>query len=113
MRTGKDYSEGLRDGRTVFVYGEAVEDIPSHPAFAGVVETVASLYDISADPANGMTHTSPVTGNLANKAFMIPRTREDLAARRAAIEQWADVSKGFLGRSPDHVASFFAGFSSG
>ena len=113
MRTGKEYVEGLRDNRTVYVYGEAVQDLPSHPAFAGVVETAASLYDMSADPASDMTYTAPETGNAANKAFMIPRSREDLAARRAAIDKWAGVSKGFLGRSPDHVAGFFAGFASG
>ena len=113
MRTGKEYTEGLRDGRTVYVYGERVDDVPSHPAFTGVVETVASLYDMSSDPSSDMTYTSPETGNLANAAFMIPRSREDLATRRAAIEKWAAVSKGFLGRSPDHVASFFAGFASG
>jgi len=42
---------------------------------------------------------------------MVPRTREDLVARRKAIKYWADASFGFLGRSPDHVASFFAGFA--
>jgi 4-hydroxyphenylacetate 3-monooxygenase len=113
MRTGKEYIEGLRDGRTVYVYGDVVSDVPSHRAFAGVVETAASLYDISSDPANHMTYTSPETGNLANKAFLTPRSREDLRVRREAITKWADVSKGFLGRSPDHVASFFAGFASG
>ena len=30
---------------------------------------------------------------------------------RRAIKCWADASYGFLGRSPDHVASFFAGFA--
>src|SRR5438034_11388872 len=30
---------------------------------------------------------------------------------RRAIKCWADASYGFLGRSPAHVASFFAGFA--
>jgi 4-hydroxyphenylacetate 3-monooxygenase len=34
-----------------------------------------------------------------------------LAARRVAIKTWADATYGLMGRSPDHVASFFAGFA--
>jgi 4-hydroxyphenylacetate 3-monooxygenase len=58
-----------------------------------------------------MTYPSPRDGRPINKAWLVPRTREDLAARRHAIKCWADASFGFLGRSPDHVASFFAGFA--
>jgi 4-hydroxyphenylacetate 3-monooxygenase len=112
MRTGKDYLSSLADGRTVFVNGEKVEDVTTHPAFEGVANSVAELFDVAADPASGMTYTAPETGNLANAAFMIPRTREDLARRRSAISTWAKVSRGFLGRSPDHVAGFYAGFAS-
>ena len=46
-----------------------------------------------------------------NKSWLVPRTSDDLVARRRAIKCWADASYGFLGRSPDHVASFFAGFA--
>ncbi|MDP8958157.1 MAG: 4-hydroxyphenylacetate 3-hydroxylase [Actinomycetota bacterium] len=113
MRSGKDYLEALKDDRTVYVYGETVEDITEHPAFSGVASTVASMYDFASDPQNGMTFRAPETGNPANKAFMIPRSKEDLGERRRAISRWAGISKGFLGRSPDHVAGFLAGFASG
>ena len=53
-----------------------------------------------------MTYPSPRDGRPINKCWLVPRTREDLAARRRAIKCWADASYGFLGRSPDHVASF-------
>ena len=58
-----------------------------------------------------MTYPSPRDGRPINKCWLVPRTREDLAARRCAIKYWADASYGLLGRSPDHVASFFAGFA--
>ena len=58
-----------------------------------------------------MTYPSPRDGRPVNMAWLVPRTREDLAARRRAIKFWADASYGFLGRSPDHVSSFFAGFA--
>ncbi|HET7005068.1 MAG TPA: 4-hydroxyphenylacetate 3-hydroxylase N-terminal domain-containing protein [Candidatus Binatia bacterium] len=112
-RSGDDYLRGLRDGRAVFLNGERVADVATHPAFAAGVRTVAGLYDLAHDPANRelMTYPSPRDRRPINKAWMVPRTREDLVARRKTIKSWADASYGFLGRSPDHVASFFAGFA--
>ena len=112
-RSGDDYMRALRDGRTVSVNGERVEDVTAHPAFAGAIRTVARLYDLADDPANRelMTYPSPRDGRPVNKAWLVPRTREDLVARRRAIKFSADASYGFLGRSPDHVSSFFAGFA--
>jgi 4-hydroxyphenylacetate 3-monooxygenase len=112
-RSGDDYLRGLRDGRAVFLNGERVADVVTHPAFTAGIRTVAGLYDLAHDPANRelMTYPSPRDGRPINKAWMVPRTRADLVARRKAIKSWADASFGFLGRSPDHVASFFAGFA--
>ena len=31
--TGKEYLESLRPGREVYVYGERVTDVTTHPAF--------------------------------------------------------------------------------
>ena len=111
MRTGRDYLDSLRDGRCIYLAGERVPDVTVHPAFRGVTETVAALYDAARDPANEMTFTSPETGAAANKAFMIPRSRDDLRQRREAISRWARMTNGLLGRGPDHVGSFFAGFA--
>ena len=113
IRSGDDYMRGLCDGRTVLFNGERVADVTAHPAFAAGVRTVARLYDLAHDPANRelMTYASPRDGRPINKSWLVPRTRKDLAARRRAIKYWADASYGFLGRSPDHVASFFAGFA--
>ena len=112
-RSGDEYVRGLRDGRTVLLNGERVADVTVHPAFAAGIRTVAQLYDLAHDPANRglMTYPSPRDGRPINKSWLVPRRREDLVARRHAIKFWADASYGFLGRSPDHVASFFAGFA--
>jgi 4-hydroxyphenylacetate 3-monooxygenase len=112
-RSGDDYVQGLRDGRTVLFNGERVADVTTHRAFAAGIRTVAQLYDLANDPSSRdlMTYPSPRDGRPINKCWLVPRTREDLAARRRAIKRWADASYGFLGRSPDHVASFVAGFA--
>ncbi|WP_088835156.1 4-hydroxyphenylacetate 3-hydroxylase family protein [Paenibacillus tyrfis] len=110
VRNGKQYLESLKDDRCIYIHGERVKDVTTHPAFAGIVQSYAKLYDMAADPANEMTYTTE-DGTVANKVFMIPRSRDDLAQRRRAIQRWAEATCGFAGRTPDHVASFLAGFS--
>src|SRR5262249_55220939 len=43
--TGEEYLESLRDGREVYVYGERVADVTTHPAFRNAARTIAKLYD--------------------------------------------------------------------
>ena len=112
-RTGSQYLESLRDGRAVYVNGERVKDVVDHPAFRGAVRSIAALYDLAAAPERRdvMTYPSPRTGQPVNRAFQLPRTRADLAARRQALEAWAEATFGLMGRSPDHVAGFLVGFA--
>jgi 4-hydroxyphenylacetate 3-monooxygenase len=112
MRSGTDYVDAVRSGREVYVNGTVVEDLALHPAFSGVMRTIAHLYDFAADPANEMTYTAPEIGAPALKPFMTPRSPSELVERREAIAKWAELSHGFVGRSPDHVAGFLAGFAS-
>lgn len=111
MRTGAEYLASLQDGRTVLLDGEAVPNVAEHPAFAPISRTVASLYDTAADPAHGMQYHSEEINGPANLVFGIPRSPEDLRARRAAVTTWAKQTQGWVGRSPDHVGSFLAGFA--
>ena len=114
LRTGAQYIDGIRDdGRRVFIDGEVVRDVTAHPAFRAAVRSVARLYDIAADPANRalMTYPSPATGKPVLRCWEIPRVPADLTARRAMIARWAEATFGLMGRTPDHVAGFFAGFA--
>lgn len=111
-RSGAEYMRGLQDGRSVYLDGTRVDDVTTHPAFAGAVRSVARLFDLAHDPAGRelLTFPSPRDGRPVNKSWLVPRSREDLVARRKAHKCWSDATYGLLGRSPDHVASFFAGF---
>ena len=42
LRTGKEHLETLRDGRVVYVGGERIDDVTTHPAFRGAAQTVAA-----------------------------------------------------------------------
>jgi 4-hydroxyphenylacetate 3-monooxygenase len=111
-RSGSDYMEGLQDGRAVFINGERVEDVRTHPAFRASVRSVAALYDLSSDPANAEVLTAPSRyGGDTNVIHMIPFSREDLAKRRRGIRRLSEATLGFMGRTPDHVAGFLAGFA--
>ncbi len=112
MRTGRQYAETLSDDRAVFLEGERIKDVTCHRAFQGIVQSISEMFDAAADPCNGMLYCSPETGGEANKVFMIPRSRDDLVERRKSITRWAETSYGFVGRSPDHVGGFLAGFAS-
>jgi 4-hydroxyphenylacetate 3-monooxygenase len=112
-RTGAEYIASIRDSRTVYINGERVADVTEHPGLRGAVRSIAQLYDLSASPEHRetMTFPSPATGEPVNKCFLLPRTPEDLAARRRAHRLWADATFGMMGRSPDHVPGFITGFA--
>jgi 4-hydroxyphenylacetate 3-monooxygenase len=112
-RSGKDYIEGLKDGRQVFVDGNFVTDVTEHPAFAGAIRSVAGVYDLANAPENRdvMTFRSPATGEPVNLSYLIPRSVEDLARRRVALAKSTEATFGLVGRGPEHVAGFLAGWA--
>ncbi len=85
MRTGAEYLKSLNDGRQVFVDGERVNDVTTHPAFREAARSVARLYDIAAAPENRelMTFTSPKTGKPVWKCFLIPNDHSHRNSKRA------------------------------
>ena len=115
IRTGEQYVERLRDGRSVLLDGERINDVTTHPAFRNAVATVARMYDFVADPANEADHTYvvPESADRANRIWQLPTTYQELVDRRRALEAWSELHAGFLGRSPDHVASCIAGMFMG
>ncbi len=111
MRTGADYLSSLDDGREVVIGGEVVHRVADHPAFRGVCRTVAELYDSTAAGGEEATFTSPDTGQLVAVCHLIPRSAAELRKRRIGLTRNAEQTFGLLGRSPDHVAGFLAGFA--
>ena len=111
VKTGERHLESLRDGRNVFLDGELITDVVDHPAYRNAVRSAAALYDFQAAPENleMMTFESPTNGERVNRCWQLPRSYEELVARRRALEAWAECTYGFMGRSPDHVASSLAG----
>jgi 4-hydroxyphenylacetate 3-monooxygenase len=114
-KTGQDHVASLQDGRSVFIYGAAVPDVTAHPAFRQAIGTVAALYDFQARPdvIEALTFASPETGRRINRCWQLPESYTELIERRRALGAWAGVHLGFMGRSPDHVASCISGMVMG
>ncbi len=110
-QTGNEYLDSLRDDRTVFIYGERVKDVTTHPAFRNTARMVARLYDALHDPKHAdkiMVPTDTGNGGKTHAFFKAPKSLDDLLAGRSAIAEWAKITYGWLGRSPDYKASFLA-----
>lgn len=62
--TGDEYIESLRDGREIWLHGERVKDVTTHPAFRNPIRMTARLYDSMHDPAtkDKVTTATPATG---------------------------------------------------
>ncbi len=105
-RRGDEYLAGLRaQPREVWLEGERVDDVTSHPGLRRGARSVAALYDMQHDPAlvEEMTYESPTTGDRVGMSFLATRTVADLERRRGMMARWASFSGGMLGRSPDYL----------
>jgi 4-hydroxyphenylacetate 3-monooxygenase len=113
-RTGRQYIEGLRaQPREVWLGGERVKDVTTHPGLAHGVQAIAALYDMQHDAAlrETMTYVSPTSGERVGRSFIVPRTREELERRRDMMLTWARATCGMMGRSPDFMNVTYAAWS--
>ena len=83
IRTGEQFLESLRDGRRVLCGGEMIDDLTTHPKTRGFAHAVAEYYDMHHDPEHQdvMTYVDE-NGERWAKHWFLPRTKEDLVARR-------------------------------
>lgn len=88
IRTGDEYRESIRDGREVWMNGERVEDVTTHPAFKPVVDIRARIYDLAHDDetCDVLTYADPDSGERFAIGPKLPRTREDWHAKRRAVD---------------------------
>jgi 4-hydroxyphenylacetate 3-monooxygenase len=109
--TGAEYLESLRDGREIWIYGERVKDVTTHPAFRNTARMIARLYDALHDPARREVltiETDTGSGGYTHRFYRAARDAGEMVAARDAIAEWARVSYGWIGRSPDYKAAFLA-----
>ena len=105
IRAGEEYRESIRDGREVWICGERVSDVPSHPAFKPIVDARARIYDMAHEEATRaiMTCRDPESGETCCVANKPPRTREDWADKTRAVEAVMDDLGGVVIRVGDET----------
>jgi aromatic ring hydroxylase len=106
---GREYLDSLDDGREIWIYGERVAKITEHPAFQNCARMIARLYDaLHEDHKSGKNILTMPTesGGFTHRYFKAPTSLEEQVAGRDAIAEWARVTYGWLGRSPDYKAAF-------
>src|SRR5215468_8976135 len=110
-KTGAEHIKSLKDGRNVYIDGQKVADVTVHPAFRNSVKSAAALYDFQARPENLelMTFVPDGTNRRVSRAWQMPRNHAEMVLRRKALQAWAALSCGYMGRSPDHLASALVG----
>jgi 4-hydroxyphenylacetate 3-monooxygenase len=110
VKDGAQHLRAVQDGRSVYLDGEVIHDVSVHPAYRNAVASAAMLYDHQARPANLERMTFDLGGgHRVNRAWQLPTSHAELVERRKALVEWAELTGGFLGRSPDHVASSVSG----
>ena len=88
IRTGQQYRDSLKDGRQVWINGERVKDVVSHPAFKPIVDVRARIYDMAHEKATAeaMTCRDEDTGETNCIGYKLPRSQDDWQAKRKAVE---------------------------
>lgn len=107
MYNGKEYLESLNDGRVIYLNGEKIKNVVEHPAYRNSARSISRLYDALHDPekSNILTVDSEF-GFRTHKFFKASRSIEELLCARDAMAEWARLSYGFMGRTPDYKAAF-------
>ncbi len=111
LKTGAEHLDSLRDGRVVYIGGERVDDVTTHPAFAAAARTVAAIYDMKRAPENLDVTSYEEDGERFSSYYLRPRSQAELEKRTRTHKLIADITHGRFGRSPDHVAGLITGLA--
>jgi len=87
LRTAKEYKKALQDSREVYVNGERVKDVTTHPAIKAAVDHSAYDYEVYNDsPFKELALAADEHGKPISRYFKIPRNTEDLLLRNKLID---------------------------
>ena len=112
-RTGSQFLAGLRQTqREIWVDGERIADVTTHPKLRGAAESLAAVFDRQHAYAAECLFTDPESGEPINLSHMFPRSKDDLWRRHAGLTRMSEGSMGIMGRTPDYMNMKFAAFAS-
>ncbi|MCB1419376.1 MAG: Pyoverdin chromophore biosynthetic protein pvcC [Notoacmeibacter sp.] len=109
-QTGAEFLGSIADdGREVWIDGERVKDVTTHPAFRNSTRMIARMYDSLHDDANAAVLRAPLHDGpgWTHPGFLAPRSLEESVQQTEAYAAWARIGYGWLGRSPDFIGAAF------
>ncbi|NDJ58555.1 4-hydroxyphenylacetate 3-monooxygenase, oxygenase component [Enterobacteriaceae bacterium 4M9] len=107
--TGEEYLKSLQDGRGIYIYGERVKDVTTHPAFRNAAGSIAGLYDALHAPDSHdrlCWQTDTGNGGYTHRTFRFARSADEIRQQRDSIADWSRLNYGWMGRTPDYKAAF-------
>lgn len=104
IRTGDEYRESIRDGREIWIDGEKVDDVTTHPMFKPVVDARARIFDMAHEKAHEdiMTYEDE-SGEKQAIANKLPRTQQDWWDKRRSAETVQKEVRGVVTRVGDET----------
>lgn len=103
IRTGNQYREGLRDGREVWIDGERVADVTTHPALRPIIDVKARMYDMQHEEKHQAALTY-VENNQRHSVFQQPpTTQEDWHRKWRSIDRLLNDIGGVCTRLGDET----------
>ena len=103
IRTAAEYLDSIRDGRQVWINGEKVDDVPTHPMFKPLVDVRARIYDMQHDVATRKVMTYEEDGETFAVGLKLPRTQDDWNRKREATDAVMDDVGGIVTRVGDET----------
>ncbi len=107
-RSGSNYLSSLKKlNAEIWLGGERVGEVTSHPAFRNCARSVASLYDMQLERPEQMTYRTD-DGGRSGLSFIQPKSIDEVRKRSRMMAAWANFSGGMLGRTPDYLNASIA-----
>jgi 4-hydroxyphenylacetate 3-monooxygenase len=103
IRSGNEYREGLRDGRQVWVDGERVRDVTTHPALKPIIDVKVRMYDMALEREHQDTLTYVEAGDRKSIFNKPPTETKDWTDKVTAIDTVLQDIRGVVTRVGDET----------
>src|SRR5712672_1427155 len=103
IRTGEDYKASIRESRAVYMNGERVKDVTTHPMFKPLVDIRARIYDLQHEPATRHLMTYQEDGEIHAINNKLPISQHDWWDKRRATDTVLEDIGGVVTRVGDET----------
>src|ERR1039458_5936704 len=101
-RSGTNYLSSLKKLKAeIWLGGERVGEVTSHPAFRNCARSIASLYDMQMERVEQMTFRTD-DGGRSGLSFIQPKSVDEVRKRSRMMAAWANFSGGMLAYTSDY-----------